>query len=82
MGAGAVIGQRLGGFPIGHKALQPANRDGFVLLAQHARAFTLAFLRADAPGDGGQGVGLLDHIHRGLEIALLDVLEEARGYPR
>ncbi len=56
---GAIGGQAelaAGALEVGDKALEVADGDGRAFFAQHASAFALVLLRADAAGDGGQGV--------------------------
>ena len=57
---------------VGDKALQVADGDWLALLAEHAAAFALAFLRADAAGDGGQGVVFAHLGGRGKIIARVE----------
>ena len=61
-----------GALEVGDKALQVADGHGRALLAQHASAFALVLLRADAPGDGGQRVVFAHLGRRGQKIARVD----------
>ncbi len=69
-------------FPVGEKRLDLADGDGeaevLVHLGHHAVLLALALLRADAPADRRQEVGLLDEPDRAAEVALGDELQEPR----
>ena len=69
--------------PVRHKALQAPNGYGLLRGLQHlahrAEALALLLLGTDATADRRKEVRLLDGVHRGLKIALLNVRDEVRN---
>ena len=61
---------------VGHEALQTADGHRLSLGLEHAVAFALIFLRADAAADGGQTVGGLDDAVGRVEIAARHFTDE------
>ena len=77
--AGAMAGRPswpLVALEVGDKALQVADGDRRAFLAQHAAAFALVLLRADAAGDGGQRIVFAHLGRRGQIIARIDQLHD------
>ena len=77
---GGQLDAALLALPVGQERLDLADRDGeaevLVDLGHHAVLLALALLRADAPADGGQEVGLLDEPDRAAEVPLGHELQE------
>ena len=61
---------------VGDKALEVADGDGLAFLAEHAAAFALTFLRANAAGDGGQGIVFAHLSGGGEKIAGIDECDD------
>ena len=68
----------MGVVPVGDKALEAADADRLGFDAAHAAALALAFLRADAAADGGQGGALGDDLIGGFEVAVFYLFDEGR----
>ena len=62
--------------PIGDKAFEAADGDGFALDAAHTFALALVFLRADAAADGRQAGRLMDDPVSGFKIAFGDLRDK------
>ena len=62
--------------PVGDEALQGADRDRLALLGADAEPLALRLLRADAPGDAGQGVVVEQRLGGTVEIAAGEALDE------
>ena len=62
--------------PIGNKAFEATDGDGFALDAAHAFALALVFLRADAAADGRQAGRLMDDPVSGFKIAFGDLSDK------
>ena len=64
------------GVKLRDETLQFADSDGAALLAQHAMALTLFFMRAHAAADGWQVGLLMQNVHRLAHIAHRELVDE------
>ena len=64
--------------PVGDETLQLADGHGLELDAEHAAAFALGLLRADAAAHGGQRTVAGDDFRRGGEFTFSHFRDEAR----
>ena len=65
--------------PVRDEAFQSADRNRFALLAVHAFALALIFLRADTSADCRQGAVLSDNLVSCFKISLCHLLDEQRN---